>query len=126
MRIGRNYDELICANGDANINEARITLKFRVHDPKAFLLPPDQHELILSRIIQRGKGTKFYVNGKMNKQSKVEELLGYMQLSIENPQFIVKQGEVAKVANKQPRELLDMIEETVGTGCYVKTKAQYF
>jgi structural maintenance of chromosome 2 len=47
-----------------------------------------------------------------------------VHLNIENPHFLVKQGQITKIINLKPGELLGMIEETAGTAIYNKTKVE--
>ena len=81
-------------------------------------------ELIVTRQITKDKVTKFFVNGVSSNLTKVRNLFRSVQLNIENPHFLVKQGQITKIIHLKPLELLGMIEETAGTAYYNKTKLE--
>ena len=81
-------------------------------------------ELVVTRQITKDKVTKFFVNGVSSNLTKVKNLFRSVQLNIENPHFLVKQGQITKIINLKPLELLGMIEETAGTAYYNKTKLE--
>ena len=48
----------------------------------------------------------------------ISDLFESVQLNIANPNFMILQGKITKVVNMKPKELLHMIEETVGATVY--------
>ena len=45
-----------------------------------------------------------------------------MQLNIESPHFIVKQGQITKLATMKPLGVLSIVEEAVGTASYLSSR----
>ena len=45
-----------------------------------------------------------------------------MHLNIDNPHFIVKQGQITKLASSKPAGVLAMMEEAIGTANYVNSR----
>jgi structural maintenance of chromosome 2 len=77
---------------------------------------------LITRQISKDKISKFFINGLASNLGKVKTLFRSVHLNIENPHFLVKQGQITKIINLKPAELLGMIEETSGTAIYNKTK----
>ena len=64
----------------------------------------------MTRQITKDKVSKFFVNGLSSNLGKVKSLFRSVHLNIENPHFLVKQGQITKIINLKPQELLGMIE----------------
>ena len=56
----------------------------------------------------------YMVNGSRTQQHTVTNLFQSVQLNIDNPHFSIMQGQITKVLNMKPPEVLAMIEEAVG------------
>jgi structural maintenance of chromosome 2 len=125
LRLKSGLTELIYKEGFAGIEKASVTIKFRCVDKQ---MRPTGYEnceeLIVTRQITKDKVTKFFINGVSSNLTKVRNLFRSVQLNIENPHFLVKQGQITKIIQLKPLELLGMIEETAGTAYYNKTKIE--
>ena len=111
LRLKTGLTELIYKEGFAGIQKASVTIKFRCPDKS---LRPTGYEnceeLHITRQITKDKITKFFINGINSNLSKVKNLFRSVQLNIQNPHFLVKQGQITKIINLKPLELLGMIE----------------
>ena len=66
--------------------------------------------------------SKYLVNGHKTQQKDVTTLFQSVQLSIDNPHFLIMQGKITKVLNMKPPEILAMIEEAAGTRMFEDRK----
>lgn len=79
-------------------------------------------EISIARQIVVGGKTKYLINGKNAQQKQVQDLFCSVQLNINNPNFLIMQGQITKVLNMKPPEILSMIEEACGTSMYESKK----
>ena len=79
-------------------------------------------EISIGRQIVVGGKTKYLINGKNAQQKQVQDLFCSVQLNINNPNFLIMQGQITKVLNMKPPEILSMIEEACGTSMYENKK----
>ncbi|NXT95357.1 SMC2 protein, partial [Anhinga rufa] len=73
------------------------------------------------QIILGGK-SKYLVNGVTASNSRVHDIFCSVGLNVNNPHFLIMQGQVNKVLNMKPQEILGMIEEAAGTKLYESKK----
>ena len=71
-----------------------------------------------------GGKNKYLVNGHVAQQKSVENLFQSVQLNVNNPHFLIMQGQITKVLNMRPHEILALIEETAGTRMYDDRKGK--
>ena len=69
-----------------------------------------------------GGKNKYLVNGHNAPPKVVENLFQSVQLNINNPHFLIMQGQITKVLNMKPPEILSMLEETAGTRMFEDRK----
>ena len=100
-----------------------------VSDPRLFSLTR-QHfsallvdELTVTRIVESNK-SKYLLNGKNATQSAIHDLFKSVSLNVNNPRFLILQGQVTKVSKSKPQEILGLIEEAAGTRMYDQKKAE--
>lgn len=67
---------------------------------------------------------KYFINGSVAQQVRIQQLFQSIRLNINNPQFLIMQGKITKVCNMKPSELLAMLEETAGTKMYENTRTK--
>lgn len=117
--------ELIYKEGYAGITKATVAIRFAC--PERNMRPAgyeDCEELLVTRQISKDHTSKFFINGTTSTQTRVKNLFRSVSLNIDNPHFLVKQGQITKIINLKPLELLGMIEETAGTAYYNKIKQE--
>ena len=78
--------------------------------------------MVVTRQIGKDHHSKYFINGSMASQTKVKNLFRSSGLNIDNPHFLVKQGQITKIINLKAHELLALIEETAGTAYYNKIR----
>lgn len=80
-------------------------------------------ELTVTRIVESNK-SKYLLNGKNATQSAIHDLFKSVSLNVNNPRFLILQGQVTKVSKSKPQEILGLIEEAAGTRMYDQKKAE--
>ncbi|NXB04591.1 SMC2 protein, partial [Cnemophilus loriae] len=65
-----------------------------------------------------GGRSKYLINGVNATNSRVQDLFCSVGLNVNNPHFLIMQGQITKVLNMKPPEILAMIEEAAGTRMY--------
>ena len=58
------------------------------------------------------------MNGSVSQKNVIVDLFESVRLDVNNPNFMIMQGKITKVVSMKPKELLQMIEETVGATLY--------
>ncbi|KAJ1737582.1 Structural maintenance of chromosomes protein 2 [Coemansia sp. Benny D160-2] len=74
------------------------------------------------KLIMVGGKNKYMINGHTAQEHAVANMLQSVQLSINNPHFLIMQGKITQVLNMQPPEILAMIEEAAGTRMFEERK----
>lgn len=78
---------------------------------------------VTRQIVLNGKN-KYLINGHNAQQKAVENLFQSVQLNVNNPHFLIMQGQITRVLNMRPEEILAMIEESAGTRMFEDRKAK--
>lgn len=76
---------------------------------------------VTRQIVLNGKN-KYLINGHNAQQKAVENLFQSVQLNVNNPHFLIMQGQITRVLNMKPEEILAMIEESAGTRMFEDRK----
>lgn len=79
----------------------------------------------MSRTISKTEGSKFKVNGRFQSMEYVKEMFSQLNLNVDFPQFMVKQGQIVALATMKPLALLQMLEEPLGTANHVSERDGY-
>jgi structural maintenance of chromosome 2 len=61
---------------------------------------------------------QYYLNSITSTKRDITDLFESVQLNISNPNFVIQQGKITKVIAMTPKQILMMIEETVGGNVY--------
>ncbi|KAJ2553755.1 Structural maintenance of chromosomes protein 2 [Coemansia sp. RSA 1878] len=118
-----NMQDLIYKRGQAGITKASVTVVFRNNDRKTSPLGyEDCKQISLTRQIMVGGKNKYMINGHTAQEQAVANMLQSVQLSINNPHFLIMQGKITQVLNMHPPEILAMIEEAAGTRMFEERK----
>lgn len=108
--------DLVYKRGQAGITKASVTIVFNNEDPARSPVGFAEHKQItVTRQVVVGGKNKYLVNGHNAQTRLVENLFQSIQLNINNPHFLIMQGQITKVLNMKPPEILAMLEETAGT-----------
>ncbi|CAF1661662.1 unnamed protein product, partial [Didymodactylos carnosus] len=116
--------DLIYKQGTAGITRASVSIVFDNRNPDQ---SPDGYkshqELTVTRIIETGGKSKYLLNGKIITQTAIHDLFKSVSLNVNNPRFLILQGQVTKVSRSKPAEILGLVEEAAGTKMYDQKKA---
>ena len=108
--------DLIYKRGQSGITKASVTLVFNNSDPEQCPIGYSEHpQITVTRQIVVGGKNKYLVNGHNATNKVIENLFQSVQLNVNNPHFLIMQGQITKVLNMKPPEILALIEETAGT-----------
>ena len=103
LRLKSGLSELIYKEGFAGIEKASVTITFKCPDKER---RPSGYEncdtIWITRQITKDKVSKIFVNCLTSNLSKVKALFRSVNMNIENPHFLVKQGQITKIINLKP------------------------
>lgn len=118
-----NLQDLIYKKGQAGVTKASVTITFDNTDketsPVAY---KNDQKISITRKVSfdppSTTNTKYLINGRKATQKEVASLLQSVQLNINNPNFLIMQGQITKMLNMKPTQILSLIEEAAGTKSY--------
>lgn len=123
-----NLQDLVYKRGQTGITKASVTIVFNNSNSSSSPFGyQDQNQISITRqVIVGGMGSnsgsnnsaiknKYMINGHVVQQKALENLFQSVQLNINNPHFLIMQGQITKVLNMKPPEFLSMLEEAAGT-----------
>jgi structural maintenance of chromosome 2 len=119
--------DLIFKRGQAGVTRASVTITFDNRDKKkspqgfqAF------DEIMVARIVHLSKPAKYMLNGKTVTAQTLHKLFSSIQLNVtdDNPNFLILQGNITRVINMKPEGILKMIAETAGTNNFDMQKRE--
>ncbi|NXL66800.1 SMC2 protein, partial [Chordeiles acutipennis] len=114
-----NLQDLVYKNGQAGITKATVSITFDNSDKKQSPLGFEANdEITVTRQIVIGGRNKYLLNGVNASNTRVQDLFCSVGLNVNNPHFLIMQGQITKVLNMKPPEILAMIEEAAGTRMY--------
>lgn len=117
--------DLVYKRGQAGITKASVTIVF--NNANAAASPIGYAECpqitVTRQIILNGKN-KYLINGHNAQQKAIENLFQSVQLNVNNPHFLIMQGQITRVLNMKPPEILAMIEESAGTRMFEDRKSK--
>ncbi|NWT96632.1 SMC2 protein, partial [Urocynchramus pylzowi] len=118
-----NLQDLVYKSGQAGITKATVSINFdnsnKSQSPLGF---ESNDEITVTRQSVVGGRTKYLINGVNAANSRVQDLFCSIGLNVNNPHFLIMQGQITKVLNMKPPEILAMIEEAAGTRMYESKK----
>ncbi|NXB23240.1 SMC2 protein, partial [Rhagologus leucostigma] len=114
-----NLQDLVYKNGQAGITKATVSINFDNSDKSRSPLGFEANdEITVTRQVVIGGRSKYLINGVNAANSRVQDLFCSIGLNVNNPYFLIMQGQITKVLNMKPPEILAMIEEAAGTRMY--------
>ncbi|XP_030092877.1 structural maintenance of chromosomes protein 2 [Serinus canaria] len=118
-----NLHDLVYKGGQAGITKATVSINFdntnKSQSPLGF---EANDEITVTRQVAIGGRSKYLINGVNAANSRVQDLFCSVGLNVNNPHFLIMQGQITKVLNMKPPEILSMIEEAAGTRMYENKK----
>ncbi|NXB53162.1 SMC2 protein, partial [Leucopsar rothschildi] len=114
-----NLHDLVYKSGQAGITKATVSINFDNSDKSRSPLGFEANdEITVTRQVVVGGRSKYLINGVNAANSRVQDLFCSVGLNVNNPHFLIMQGQITKVLNMKPPEILAMIEEAAGTRMY--------
>jgi structural maintenance of chromosome 2 len=117
-----NLQDLIYKKGQAGVTKASVTITFDNTDEKSAPVGYKDPKISITRKVSvdapNSASTKYLINGRKATQKEVASLLQSVQLNINNPNFLIMQGQITKMLNMKPTQILSLIEEAAGTKSY--------
>ncbi|NXU97991.1 SMC2 protein, partial [Cettia cetti] len=114
-----NLQDLVYKNGQAGITKATVSINFDNSNKSQSPLGFEASDVItVTRQVVVGGRSKYLINGVNAANSRVQDLFCSIGLNVNNPHFLIMQGQITKVLNMKPAEILAMIEEAAGTRMY--------
>ncbi|XP_032940665.1 structural maintenance of chromosomes protein 2 [Catharus ustulatus] len=114
-----NLQDLVYKNGQAGMTKASVSITFDNSDKSQSPLGFEaSNEITVTRQVVIGGRSKYLINGVNAANSRVQDLFCSVGLNVNNPHFLIMQGQITKVLNMKPPEILAMIEEAAGTRMY--------
>ncbi|NXH38968.1 SMC2 protein, partial [Dicaeum eximium] len=118
-----NLQDLVYKSGQAGITKATVSINFdnsnKSRSPLGF---EASDEITVTRQVVVGGRSKYLINGVNAASTRVQDLFCSVGLNVNNPHFLIMQGQITKVLNMKPPEILAMIEEAAGTRMYESKK----
>ncbi|KAI1239788.1 hypothetical protein IHE44_0011220 [Lamprotornis superbus] len=114
-----NLQDLVYKSGQAGITKATVSINFDNSDKSRSPLGFEANdEITVTRQVVVGGRSKYLINFFYAANSRVQDLFCSVGLNVNNPHFLIMQGQITKVLNMKPPEILAMIEEAAGTRMY--------
>ncbi|XP_014127932.2 structural maintenance of chromosomes protein 2 isoform X1 [Zonotrichia albicollis] len=122
VRVSSLHD-LVYKSGQAGITKATVSIIFdnsnKSRSPLGF---EANDEITVTRQVAVGGRSKYLINGMNVPNGRVQDLFCSVGLNVNNPHFLIMQGQITKVLNMKPPEILAMIEEAAGTKMFESKK----
>lgn len=118
-----NLQDLIYKKGTSGVTKASVTITFDNSDPDTSPVAyKNDRKISITRKVAvdqpNSASTKYLINGRKATQKEVANLLQSVQLNINDPNFLIMQGQITKMLNMKPKQILSLIEEAAGTKSY--------
>ena len=110
--------ELIFKNGNAGVQSAHVVIEFTNDDPETAPVgytPSDFPIITVGRKIFSNGTERYFVNERVADQAFVKRFFHSIHLNVDNPHFMVLQGQVHKLVDMKPSDILGLLEEAAGT-----------
>ena len=102
------------------LDKAEVTLTF---DNKDQEIKIPSNKIVITRVIKRGLGSKYYINGEIAKLRQIKEIT--MATGIAKSSLaIISQGTISSIAQSTAEERRAIFEEAAGTSKYKKRKIE--
>lgn len=116
-------NDLVYKRGQTGITKATVSIVFNNQDKsKSPIGYTDSPKITVTRQVVIGGKNKYLVNGHVVTQKNIDSLFQSVQLNINNPHFLIMQGQITNVLNMKSAEILSLVEEAAGTKMYEDRK----
>lgn len=114
---GDNMSDVIFAGSKTaqQMNRAQVSLTFDNTVGNSSSFPSE--EITITRVLERGKGSEYYINGELSRQKNIKSLA--METGIGKSSLaIISQGTVANIAESTDEQRRAIFEEAAGVSKY--------
>eukprot|EP00897_Mesotaenium_endlicherianum_P001579 jgi/Mesen1/1449/ME000132S00395 len=129
LRLNKVSELIHNSTHHQNLPMAQVTVYFEeiidVDDENMEVVP--NSAFTIARAAYRDNTSKYFVNGRGSSFTEVTKILKGKGVDLDNNRFLILQGEVEQIAMMKPKaqnandtELLEYLEDIVGTNCYVE------
>lgn len=116
MRGGEMDDVIFSGSGGrARRNVAEVTITLDNSDRRAPAGFNDSDEIVISRRIERGRGSQYRINGRVARARDVQMLFADASSGARSP-AIVGQGRIGTLVNARPSDRRAILEDAAGIG----------
>lgn len=112
-------EDLVFQGEGKNINftEVKIFLKSKLNK-KEISRFETKESLSISRQILPGGKNRYFLGDETVQPSKILNFFYSLNININNPHFLVRQGHIVRITQMDSKGLLDLIENSLGTKLY--------
>ena len=115
--------DLIYKKGQSGVTKASVEIIFNNENKEGSPVGYEQYDRIkVSRQVTVGSSSKYFINDHTANATRVQNLFHSVQLNINNPHFLIMQGQIIKVLNMKPPEILGLVEEAAGIKMFEEKK----
>ena len=126
MRVSK-LEDLIFKNKAINNKYACVTIilkKKNFLSPQIFL--KDIGKFMITRKIYSGGKNRYFLNQIIAKPSHIINLLHSLNVNINNPHFLIRQGHITKIAQMKSQEIFDILINALGIKLFEIKKKKTF
>nr|UXY88235.1 60S ribosomal protein L7 [Cryptomonas curvata] len=102
---------------EKKIANVTLFLAYNNLNEKNFIEQKSEQIIISRKILNEGK-TKYFLNNQKVHPSKILNFLFSINININNPNFLVRQGHITKIVQMNQYELLEFYKNTIGAKLY--------
>ncbi|ORZ33933.1 RecF/RecN/SMC [Catenaria anguillulae PL171] len=118
-----SLQDLVYKRGQAGIQKASVSIVFDNSNKDNSPIGYAQFDqIVVTRQVVVGGKNKYLINGHTTQQHVISNLFQSVQLNVNNPHFLIMQGQITKVLNMKPKDTLAMVEEAAGTRMFEERK----
>jgi len=110
-------EDLIYSDENLRLNSATVTLTLKKLEINQSNEKSLKNEILISisrKIFFTGKN-RYFLRNKKVAPTKILNFLYFINLNVTNPHFLIYQGHISRVSSMEHFELLELIENSIGT-----------
>ncbi|KAI3381568.1 hypothetical protein SNEBB_008727 [Seison nebaliae] len=96
-----------------NINSCRVDIEMGMWN--GLTNSVNSAKFIISRVVNKNGNNHYELNGVAVGRNKILDLLSSYGIDLEHHRFLILQGEVEKISGMQSMDLIDYVEDAIGT-----------
>lgn len=117
------YKDLLYKDGKNESKYAKVEIIFKSrHSGNKFFFNQNLDILNITRKIFFNGKNRYFFNNKQIEPSKILNFFYSININVNNPHFLIRQGHITNVSRMNNRELLVLVENAIGTNLYENKK----